>query len=156
VRLAKIERLIQECRFGIRDISAVELNPVHQLPRFNMPLELVIFFACKRFGPRTQRRKVSLILDREPYRYQKFVSDVAEHDIRAHNCEPRRAIIAVRDWLVTQNRPASAGGANALAEQYEQFRLTLPDSCRKAHLEMDGLTFIDLSNLIFDWLKSIP
>jgi hypothetical protein len=153
VRLAKIERLIQECQFGIHDISAVELDPVHLLPRFNMPLELGMFFGCKRFGSGAQKRKISLILDREPYRYQKFISDIAGHDIRAHYCEPQRAIIAVRDWIATQTgQPAPGGGR--IAERYDQFRLNLPNLCRKMALDPDSLTFIDLSNVILDWLKS--
>ena len=47
VRLAKIERIIEECKFGIHDISEVGLDPVNNLPRFNMPLELGLFFGCK-------------------------------------------------------------------------------------------------------------
>ena len=63
VRLSKIERIIEECKYGIHDISAVELDPVNNLPRFNMPLELGLFLGCRRFGNAIQRRKVSLILD---------------------------------------------------------------------------------------------
>jgi hypothetical protein len=40
VRLSKIERIIEECRFGIHDLSAVGLDANTGLPRFNMPLEL--------------------------------------------------------------------------------------------------------------------
>jgi hypothetical protein len=152
VRLAKLERLIEQCRFGIHDISAVELDPVHQLPRFNMPLELGIFFGCKRFRPPIQKRKISLILDREPYRYQKFISDLAGHDIRAHGGEPKRAIAAVRDWLTTQSGDRAPGG-QTIAEQYAQFCGNLPDFCRPDGLEPDSLTFRDLSNLISEWIR---
>src|SRR5258706_13623802 len=71
VRLTKIERIIEQCKYGIHDISEVGLDAVNHLPRFNMPLELGIFFGCKRFGSKTQRGKVSLVLATEPYRYQK-------------------------------------------------------------------------------------
>jgi hypothetical protein len=60
VRLAKIERLMQECQFEIHDISAVELDPVHQLPGFNIPLELGIFSGCKRFGSSAQKIKIRI------------------------------------------------------------------------------------------------
>lgn len=56
-RLSKIERMIEECRFGINDLSAVALDPVTNLPRFNMPLELGLFLGCRRFGPRNQSKK---------------------------------------------------------------------------------------------------
>ena len=44
VRLAKIERIIRQCKYGIHDISEVTLDAVNHLPRFNMPLELGMFF----------------------------------------------------------------------------------------------------------------
>src|SRR3954468_20883340 len=37
VRLTKIQRIIQACRFGIHDLSRVELAAANSLPRFNMP-----------------------------------------------------------------------------------------------------------------------
>jgi hypothetical protein len=152
VRLVKIERLIEECQFGIHDISAVGLDPVHQLPRFNMPLELGIFFGCKRFGSPVQKNKISLILDRDPYRYQKFISDLAGHDIRAHGSDPLAAIVAVRDWLVTQTgRPAPGG--RKIAERYDRFCRDLPVSCENAGLETGSLTFADLTSLISQWMK---
>jgi hypothetical protein len=62
-RLSKIERMIEECRFAINDLSAVALNAVTHLPRFNMPLELGLFFGCKRYGPPNQAKKKTLVLD---------------------------------------------------------------------------------------------
>lgn len=43
VRLSKIEGIIEQCKFGIHDLSAVELDTSTHLPRFNMPLELGLF-----------------------------------------------------------------------------------------------------------------
>jgi hypothetical protein len=77
VRFDNIVELIRECRFGIHDVSRTELDKVSSLPRFNMPLELGIFLGAMRFGSGKQRQKHSLVLDREPYRYQKFVSDIS-------------------------------------------------------------------------------
>ena len=45
-RLVKIQRIIEECKYGVHDISAVELDSVNKLPRFNMPLELGLFLGC--------------------------------------------------------------------------------------------------------------
>ena len=112
VRLAKIERIIEQCKFGIHDISEVRLDAVNGLPRFNMPLELGLFFGCKRFGAKDQNQKVSLILDIQPYRYQKFISDIAGHDIRAHAGQPQQAIVIVRNWLAgAARRKGVPGGA---------------------------------------------
>jgi hypothetical protein len=118
-----------------------------------MPLELGMFFGCRRFGPPTQKRKVSLILDRERYRYQQFISDIAGHDIRAYYGEPKRAIVTVRDWLATQSGQRMPGGTR-ITEQYDQFGLDLPDLCQLDGLEPNSLTFVDLSNLISTWLRN--
>lgn len=37
-RIEKLYSLIEECRYGIHDLSRTELDPVNHLPRFNMPL----------------------------------------------------------------------------------------------------------------------
>lgn len=42
VRIDKINNIIEECTFGFHDISRTELDNEFNLPRFNMPLELVV------------------------------------------------------------------------------------------------------------------
>lgn len=82
-RFEKICEIIAECRYGVHDISKVELDTSSNLPRFNMPLELGLFLGAKRFG--NQPKKKCLIFDRDQYRYQKFISDIAGQDIHAHH-----------------------------------------------------------------------
>jgi hypothetical protein len=98
VRIEKIARIIRDCRWGIHDISRTDLN-ASGLPRFNMPLELGLFLGAKRFGTGPQKRKSCLVIDRDKYRYQEFISDIAGQDIAAHGNDPAQAIRAVRDWL---------------------------------------------------------
>src|SRR5947208_4085517 len=74
VRIDKIAKIIRECRFGFHDISRTASDPVTNLPRFNMPLELGLFLGAKRFGTAEQKLKSCLIADIERYRYQKFIS----------------------------------------------------------------------------------
>lgn len=154
-RLTKIERIIEECRFGIHDLSAVALDALTGLPRFNMPLELGLFLGCKRFGPSNQNKKRTLVLDREQYRYRAFISDISGQDIRSHDGDPERAIREVRDWLrLTSKRTTLPGGAEIIG-RYRRFRNELPDICAVLALEPDRLTFLDLSKVITDWLRSI-
>jgi len=80
-RFDKIVEIISECKYGIHDISRTELDPINSLPRFNMPLELGIFLGCSKFGGTKDRMKMCMILDKEQYRYQKFISDIAGQDI---------------------------------------------------------------------------
>jgi len=92
----KIIKMIESCRLGVHDISRTELDRENQLPRFNMPFELGLFAGAARFGTKAQTNKISLILDRERYRFQKFISDIAGQDIAAHKGEPQNAIKALR------------------------------------------------------------
>lgn len=57
-RIDKLFVLIDECRFGIHDLSRTELDEINQLPRFNMPLELGIFLGAKRHGGAVQKAKL--------------------------------------------------------------------------------------------------
>jgi hypothetical protein len=104
VRIEKLYGMIGECRYGIHDLSRTELDIVNQLPRFNMPLELGLFLGAKRYGGPRQRVKRLLVLDVEPYRYQKFVSDLAGMDIRAHSGDAVTALRQTRDWLANVSR----------------------------------------------------
>jgi hypothetical protein len=99
VRIDKIFKIIAECKLGIHDISRTELTSAGGLPRFNMPLELGMFLAAKRFGSAKQKQKICLILDSMPYRYQQFISDIAGQDIQVHNNSAKEAISVVRNWL---------------------------------------------------------
>lgn len=56
-RIDKLLNMIDECRFGIHDLSRTELDPVNHLPRFNMPLELGLFLGAKRYGGTAQKAK---------------------------------------------------------------------------------------------------
>src|SRR5260370_42202316 len=85
VRIDKVFNIVAECKYGIHDISRTEVTSASGLPRFNMPLELGMFLAAKRFGTGKQRRKVCLVLDTMPYRYQQLISDIAGQDIHVHS-----------------------------------------------------------------------
>ena len=101
VRLHKILDLIASCRFSIHDLSRTELDRVSTLPRFNMPLELGIDLGCRAYGA-GQSGKSFLIFDRDRYRFQAYVSDIAGQDIADHGNDPNTAIARVRDWLRTE------------------------------------------------------
>jgi len=98
-RFAKIQKIVEDCRYGIHDISRTETSGEPPLPRFNMPLELGLFLGAKRFGDDAQKRKRMLVLDTERYRYQRFISDIAGQDIHAHGGDVSTAIGVVTTWL---------------------------------------------------------
>ncbi|MBX7211260.1 MAG: hypothetical protein K1X78_23335 [Verrucomicrobiaceae bacterium] len=125
VRMNKILRLIKTCRFGIHDVSRTALDPENQLPRFSMPLELGLFLGAAHFGNPAQRRKQTLVLDVDRHRYQKFISDIAGQDIKAHGNDPDRVIGIIRDWLNAASSVPLPGG-KLLARRYRSFLAEVP------------------------------
>lgn len=95
-RLYKVMDMIAGCRYGIHDISRTESSR-GRLPRFNMPLELGLDLGCWRYGSGQLGDKRLLIMDRTPYRYQKFISDIAGHDIVSHSNSVGKIICHIRD-----------------------------------------------------------
>jgi hypothetical protein len=153
VRIDKIFAVIEECRFGIHDLSRTEIDKASKLPRFNMPLELGMFLGAKRFGSRLQRRKACLILDQDPYRYQEFISDIAGQDIRPHSTRQQKAITVTRDWLrACSGKPMPGGGE--IHRQYKRYISRLPVLCRKLQLKPTEMTFNDFTNIATEWLKT--
>jgi hypothetical protein len=155
-RIENILTLISECKYGIHDISRTEPSEGSGLPRFNMPLELGLFLGAARFG---RREKRCLVLDREQYRYQQYISDIAGQDIEPHDDDdPKMAIRKVRDWLRTVAVPhgVSLPGGTRMTERYDAFTEQLPTQCARAHLTPEELTFSDFSALVSGWLLENP
>ena len=153
-RLAKIERIVEECRYGIHDISNVAPDANTGLPRFNMPLELGLFLGCKRFGNERQRQKVCIILDSEPYRYRQYISDIAGQDIHSHGGKPEEAIVQVRNWLAAASKRKLLPGGAEIVERYNRFLTDLPALCATLRRQREALTFGDLSETIEIWLQA--
>lgn len=159
VRLEKIVALIRGCRFGIYDISRTEPDDANRLPRFNMPFELGLFLGAARFDktPRQPRRRC-LVLDRERYRFQRFISDIAGQDIEAHRDDPLAAIIAVRNWLADNAQPSGAprlpGGASS-GRRFSEFQDVLPELLAEQNLDAASLTFQDYAHTVSQWLSDL-
>jgi hypothetical protein len=154
VRIDKITRIIAECCHSVHDISRVELDGDSGLPRMNMPFELGLFLGAQRFGDGRQKKKTCIIFDREPYRYQQFLSDIAGQDIRAHRGDAAELIRVVRNALAT-TLPANVllqSGAT-ITERYARFREDLPDLCALLRLDCGDLPYRDLALLIAEWLE---
>jgi hypothetical protein len=152
VRLEKISDLIKQSHLGIHDISRIELDLRSGFPRFNMPLELGMFIGAARFGGVAHRGKNILILDSEQYRYQTFISDIADHDIRAHGSDARRLITHVRNWLNTTSSAHTISGGRAIHSRYVRFTKALPALCKRLSLRPDELTYADYHACASVWL----
>ena len=155
VRIAKVYRLIEECRYGIHDICRTERDGSTRLPRFNMPLELGIYLGAKKYGSSPHDGKRCLILDRQPYRYQKFCSDIAGQDIKSHDNRVRTLVSVVRNWLRQWIREPGARipGGDVVHRRYQGFKRALPVMCGTQQLDLRNLAFIDYQKLMIGWLR---
>lgn len=151
-RFSKIQSIIEDCRYGIHDISRVESDGTPPLPRFNMPLELGVFLGARRYGEGVQKRKRALILDAQPYRYQRLISDIAGQDIEAHDGDPLKAIAIVVIWLRQQSKATTIPGGHAVATEYVAFLERLPDILAARQVEDREMTFGDYSAIVAAWL----
>ena len=154
VRFDKIKNLISASKFGIHDISRTELDSANKLPRFNMPLELGVFIGAARFGDSKQKNKTTLILDKEGYRYQNYMSDIASQDIRSHDNDPSQAMSHVRNWLNTASGRQTIPGGAAISVWYEKFQQDLSNICTELDLAEEEVTYNDYCNFVSDWLNA--
>jgi hypothetical protein len=152
IRVQKIYHIISRCRLGIHDRSRVQIDRTSRLPRFNMPLELGAFLGAKYFGVDEQKNKACLILDSVEHRYQKFISDIAGQDIRAHGNDIGRAIGIVRDWLRTYSGTSIPSGS-VISNRYTSFRKKLPAMCSDLSLNTKELIYNDFVLLVSRWLR---
>jgi len=157
IRIQKIIRIIDACHYGIHDISKADLDKNTQLARFNMPLELGIFIGAHHFAPAKHynQNKKFMVMDSEPFRYQKFISDINGQDIKAHSLKEEKIIQHVRDFLATSSR-AQLAGSEYLLEQYTLFKSQLPAICHQLKWTVDQLTFVDFVDCINVWLAENP
>lgn len=150
-RLSKIERLIADCRFGVHDLSRIELDRANGLPRFNMPFELGLFLGAKHYGDELQKRKRVLVLDEERYRYQQFISDLAGIDPKAHGGEPEQLLAALRLFLRTGSEHALIG-IDELTELYGAWIAGLTPAAQALGYSPIDLPYADLIHDIGYWL----
>ena len=154
VRIDKIYNIIADCRYGIHDISRTELDETSGFPRFNMPLELGVFLGAKKFGIDEQKRKNCLILDKEQYRYQQFISDIAGQDIQAHHNNPEEMVTVVRNWLRTASERETIPSGSIIWGRYQEFMGDLPQLAQEYQLKIEELIFNDYTSVITRWLRT--
>lgn len=115
-RLERIIQIIQSSKYAIHDLSRCRSTAKGQYSRMNMPFELGIDHACRRFGTPPCDQKTILILEERRYDYQKALSDISGWDIEVHNGDHQKAVKRVRNWLVAQAGAPKIGPAKILGE----------------------------------------
>lgn len=142
-RLGKLAAIIRECPFAVHDISRTESDGDPPLPRFNMPLELGMFIGAKLYGGPTMKKKQCVIFDVERFRFQRFVSDIAGQDIKAHGGDPDRAIEQLSAWLRNHTGFGGVPGAAVVAAEYAEYQKALPELCASRQIAPAEMRFND-------------
>ncbi len=150
-RFQRIISLVGECRYGIHDLSRIELD---KMPRNNMPLELGLFIGCQQFGTTYDYDKEYLVLDSDAHRYNQHTSDIKADDAAYHKNDPNQMIKQVRDWLASRlyrDKTYPIPGAVALTESYKLFKKEAPAKCRESDLNFKHLLFNEFSAVVSNW-----
>ncbi|MFZ4802102.1 MAG: SUMF1/EgtB/PvdO family nonheme iron enzyme [Chlorobium sp.] len=148
-RIENIIKIIKDCRFGIHDISRTELDNANKFPRFNMPFELGLFFCAQKFGLEDQKKKLLIVLDNQPYRYQKYISDISGQDIKSYNYQDYNTFIkCIRDVLNSYVDNNSLYASKVILEQYNLFVIKRERQIQMEGLDIDDLHYIDRMRLL--------
>jgi hypothetical protein len=155
IRLDKLIRIIDDCKYGVHDISKADLDEHSGLARFNMPLELGLFMGCHRYAEKNHynKNKRTLVMDKEAYRYQKFISDLAGTDISIHEDSPEKAINIVRKFLYNNSQRSSIASGAYISARYKLFDENLPDYCNNLNWDRTDLTFLEYVSCVTEWIK---
>lgn len=158
-RLDKILEMIQECIYGIHDISRTQIDKHTGLPRFNPPFELGLSIGCKAFGRGDQRTKDFLILDSKEYRFRESISDLSGSDPSSHNNNPEKVLQIVNNWLGQKRIKESRNqkdyiGSASIVGYYQEFLVDFPELCSQSNADINHLAHHELVLLTSNWLKN--
>lgn len=153
IRIYKINEIIDECKYGIHDLSMMELDKDTQLPRFNMPFELGLFLGSKYFGKKPNDEKNCLVLEKHSYSYQKCISDISGQDAKCHYGKQKVLVDIIRNWLANNSRRKSLLGGEGLYDKYKTFRKWLSRQCRDDGLSVKKLAYMDYVDLAYKWIE---
>ena len=117
-----------------------------------MPFELGLFLGIAR----NSDDKNCVVVDREQYRYQQFLSDIAGQDIKAHNNDPEAVVGVIRNWLRSSPTGGSIPGPSHLWGRYRRFKRRLPLICDDLRITPSELTFNDYATVVSEWIRMNP
>lgn len=152
IRLDKIVRLIKESHYSIHDLSAIELDGINGLPRFNMPFELGLVIGCRKLAGSKYTNRPILVMERNAYTSQKCLSDIAGQDLKVHAGSEKRIANIVRTWLFQQSKRTGIPGHLRIQKAFDNFYGALPDLCDGAGIDDNEISYPDFVNLAQQWL----
>jgi len=121
VRIRGIVDLIKTSKYSIHDLSRMEAQKIGELARFNMPFELGLDVGS-RIGTngKLSKKQCLIIIEKEKFRYQKVISDIAGNDIECYDSDPSHLVHVIRRWLTIILKPNIPSGS-LIWEEYNEF-----------------------------------
>ncbi|WP_148649710.1 hypothetical protein [Lysobacter antibioticus] len=150
-RLEKIVRLISSSRYGIHDLSRIQLDS-DGYPRFNMPFEFGIDWTFRHYGEDKHRKKRLLLLEKNQHTLKRYLSDIAGQDPVHHGDSLEVLLKVIRDFLVASSQRQNVPGHLAIGQQFSLFTGSLPDICADAGLDRNDLLYTDYVLIARTWL----
>lgn len=157
IRIEQIKELIRTCKYGIHDLSRSKPMSKGDLPRFNMPYELGLDIGAQEFGKGKLKTKRILILETDPYHYQKVLSDIAGQDVENHNDDSKTLITKVRNWFSINFPQKTIAGQREIWIAYNEFITDLNQRLSSTYTrrEIEEIHIGDFIKFSKDWISEI-
>jgi len=109
-RFSKIIQIIKECKYGIHDLSRIELSKVEgNLFPVQHAFGTWSILGSKEFGNKKHQGKSCMVVDRDPWRYRGNNLGLGRSRHYCHDGKPHGAIREICKWLTStspRNIPA--------------------------------------------------
>ena len=125
-----------------------------------MPFEAGIAFGACRFDRASgERSRDFMLLEAQPYRDHRTLSDLAGQDTRAHENDPQVLIRHVRTFLARKSPgPAPIRGAAAIWARFQRLQQALLAIAGTLEITVDELMSFDylkdLMNFMVQWIAT--
>jgi hypothetical protein len=156
-RINKILSLILKSRYSLHDLSRIKSQRRGEFFRLNIPFELGIDYGCRRTAAGYLRKKKFLVLGTKPHDYKQALSDLGGIDAKSHWNNPKKAVLALRNWFIDTVHIKEAPSGSAIWEKFVDF-----DWDFYAERKRDGFTQQDFNlmpvreyvSAVRHWLKT--
>lgn len=119
-RLTKIIALMEGCKYSIHDLTRARAEGEGEMFRMNMPFELGIDYASRRYSKELKDKKF-LVFERVRFEAKAALSDLSGCDFETHEGRFEKAIGEVRNFLVNEAGVRN-DGTSLIVGRYADFQ----------------------------------
>lgn len=158
-RIDKICDLVRTSKYSVHDLSRLKATKKGEFYRLNMPFELGIDYASRRFAANRLRNKRFLILEEGAYDYRRALSDISGLDIKNHGNDPIKLVQAIRNWFVETVGLKDVDGPTAIWYRFNDF--TSDFNARRlaggfSKSDLNIMPIPEYLRFIKSWIRSNP